>query len=280
MPEIHIGSESFAVDSSKGIGEKIFISQDSLTSENVLQILGHELGHLAKYDKDEKTADNVGNKIEEIKAGEEKDYNEYLASIKDKYKDLPSLEESKELENRIPDEYKENFALTTTIIIGGVVLIGSYYSGQKTEEYLNSEEGKRAWSKFEENLKEEWEAKKNKGIAYAEFYQTSLEAFLTDNIGIKDIAIKNETIHKIQVDVGDVILTPGIDKSKFKKGKDKDGNDGYENLEDGSWWEKDRAKHGDKNGWKRWPSKKDKDKNAKKGGTRRTVGGNGKVYND
>ncbi|MDU1912487.1 hypothetical protein [Fusobacterium sp.] len=191
-----------------------------------------------------------------------------------------SLEESKELENRIPDEYKENFALTTTIIIGGVVLIGSYYSGQKTEEYLNSEEGKRAWSKFEENLKEEWEAKKNKGIAYAEFYQTSLEAFLTDKVGIKDIAIKNETIHKIQVDVGDVILTPGIDKSKFKKGKDKDGNDGYENLEDGSWWEKDRAKHGDKNGWKRWPSKKDKDKNAKKGGTRRTVGGNGKVYND
>ncbi len=62
MPEIHIGSESFAVDSSKGIGEKIFISQDSLTSGNVLQILGHELGHLAKYDKDEKTADNVGNK--------------------------------------------------------------------------------------------------------------------------------------------------------------------------------------------------------------------------
>ncbi|MDU1912030.1 GH-E family nuclease, partial [Fusobacterium sp.] len=141
------------------------------------------------YDKDEKTADNVGNKIEEIKAGEEKDYNEYLASIKDKYKDLPSLEESKELENRIPDEYKENLALTTTIIIGGVVLIGSYYSGQKTEEYLNSEEGKRAWSKFEEDLKEEWEAKKNKGIAYAEFYQASLETFLTDKIGIKDIAI-------------------------------------------------------------------------------------------
>ena len=117
MPEIHIGSESFAVDSDKGFGagldkngkEIIFISQDLLNGGNVLQILGHELGHLAKYDKDEKTADNVGNKIEEIKAGEEKDYNEYLASIKDKYKDLPNLEESKELENRIPDEYKEKF---------------------------------------------------------------------------------------------------------------------------------------------------------------------------
>lgn len=122
MPEIHIGEKSFAVDSSKGYGtedskngkEIIFISQDSLNSPDVLQKLGHELGHLVKYDKDEKTAENIGSKIENIKPEEEKNYNEYLASIKDKYKDLPSLEESKELENRIPDEYKEK--LVGTII--------------------------------------------------------------------------------------------------------------------------------------------------------------------
>ena len=122
MPEIHIGEKSFAVDSSKGYGtedgkngkEIIFISQDSLNSPDVLQKLGHELGHLVKYDKDEKTAENIGSKIEDIKPEEEKDYNEYLASIKDKYKDLPSLEESKELESKIPDEYKEK--LVGTII--------------------------------------------------------------------------------------------------------------------------------------------------------------------
>lgn len=115
MPEIHIGEKSFAVDSNKGYGtedskngkEIIFISQEALNSPDVLQKLGHELGHLVKYDKDEKTAENIGSKIEDIKPGEEKDYNEYLASIKDKYKDLPSLEESKELEKNIPDEYKE-----------------------------------------------------------------------------------------------------------------------------------------------------------------------------
>lgn len=135
MPEIHIGEKSFAVDSSKGYGtedskngkEIIFISQDSLNSPDVLQKLGHELGHLVKYDKDEKTAENIGSKIENIKPEEEKNYNEYLASIKDKYKDLPSLEESKELENRIPDEYKENWAIglsfagTTTLGASGGV---------------------------------------------------------------------------------------------------------------------------------------------------------------
>ncbi|MDH6457849.1 hypothetical protein M2102_001478 [Fusobacterium sp. PH5-7] len=122
MPEIHIGEKSFAVDSSKGYGtedskngkEIIFISQDSLNSPDVLQKLGHELGHLVKYDKDEKTAENIGSKIEDIKPEEEKDYSEYLASIKDKYKDLPSLEESKELESKILDEDKEK--LVGTII--------------------------------------------------------------------------------------------------------------------------------------------------------------------
>ena len=195
MPEIHIGSESFSVDSSKGIGEKIFISQDSLTSGDVLQILGHELGHLAKYDKDEKTADNVGNKIEEIKAGEEKDYNEYLASIRDKYKDLPSLEESKELENRIPDEYKEKFAVPVPlpVLVGGVVLIGGYYYIQ------NSEENKETWNKFQEDLRKEWESVKDKGIAYAEFQKVYIEAFLA----------KQNIIIGAEDSLGNILQSPG-----------------------------------------------------------------------
>ncbi len=113
-------------------------------------------------------------KVEEIKAKEEKDYNEYLASIKDKYKDLPSLEESKELENRIPDEYKEKFAVPVPlpVLVGGVVLIGGYYYIQ------NSEENKETWNKFQEDLKKEWESVKDKGIAYAEFQKVYMEAFL------------------------------------------------------------------------------------------------------
>ena len=177
MPEIHIGEKSFAVDSSKGYGaepgkngkEIIFISKDSLNSPDVLQ----ELGHLVKYDKDEKTAENVGSKIDTIKPGEEKDYKEYLASIKDKYKDLPSLEESKVLENKIPEVDKE-FAvpIPLPVLVGGVVLIGGYYYIQ------NSEENKETWNKFQEELKKEWESVKDKGIAYAEFQKVYMEAFL------------------------------------------------------------------------------------------------------
>ena len=204
--------------------------------------------------------------------------------MKDKYKGLPNGEKAIELQNKIPDEYKEKFVGVDDAIflmVGGVTLVVSYYSGQKTKEYLESEEGKKDWSKFEESLKEEWVAKKNKGIAYAEFYQASLEAFLTNKAGIKDIAIKNETIHKIQVDVGDVILTPGMDESKFDREKDSKGKVGYKSKEDGSWWVKDKAKHGDKNGWKRYPSKRDYEKNSKKeGGSRRTVGEDGKVFKE
>ena len=138
-----------------------------------MQELGHELGHLVKYDKDEKTAENVGSKIDTIKPGEEKDYKEYLASIKDKYKDLPSLEESKELENKIPEVDKE-FAvpIPLPVLVGGVVLIGGYYYIQ------NSEGNKETWNKFQEDIKKEWESVKDKGIAYAEFHQIYMEAFL------------------------------------------------------------------------------------------------------
>ena len=47
---------------------------------------------------------------------------------------------------------------------------------------------------------------------------------------------------------------------------------GYENLEDGSWWERDVAgdrAHSGSGSWKRWPKKKDPD--------RRTINNEGKV---
>lgn len=172
MPEIHIGEKSFAVDSSKGYGvepgkngkEIIFISKASLNSPDVLQELGHELGYLVKYDKDEKIAENVGSKIDTIKPGEEKDYKEYLASIKDKYKDLPSLEESKVLENRIPDEYKKKFLVNYILsplktAKEGIVnkedikeIDGNYYyQGKKIGFYQDLKDGKIAYVIESEN---------------------------------------------------------------------------------------------------------------------------------
>jgi len=71
MPEIRIGENTFAVDSKNssklnerkenpnGPQEIIYISKNDLTSSEIMQILGHELGHLATYDKDQKTADNI-----------------------------------------------------------------------------------------------------------------------------------------------------------------------------------------------------------------------------
>ncbi|UYI77765.1 MAG: AHH domain-containing protein [Fusobacterium varium] len=169
MPEIHIGEKSFAVDSSKGYGtedskngkEIIFISQDSLNSPDVLQKLGHELGHLVKYDKDEKTAENIGSKIENIKPEEEKDYNEYLASIKDKYKDMPSLEESKELESKIPDKYKEKIVgVDDVIIIAGLTVVGTaVWEYTQTPEFKESV--RQAWLKSQEKLQ--------KVMTYSEF---------------------------------------------------------------------------------------------------------------
>ena len=41
------------------------------------------IGHLATYDKDQKTADNIESKIDKIEIGKDGDYTEYLASLKD-----------------------------------------------------------------------------------------------------------------------------------------------------------------------------------------------------
>ena len=268
------GVEAFASPENNtiAIDRKVLALADA---NKVLTLVGHELGHFNSYDANtESTAKRVENAIQGTK-----NKGKYTEKIEKEFQEKYagrniSGNEAQKVIDGISEDSRENFALTTTIVIGGVVLIGSYYSGQKTAEYLNSEEGKRAWNKFEENLKEEWETKKNKGIAYAEIYQTSLEAFLTDKIGIKDIVIKNETIHKIQVDVGDVILTPDTNSDIFKKEKN-DGSNGYLNKEDGSWWEKDTAGHGGST-WKRWPKKPD-NKKKKNDEERRSIGKDGKV---
>lgn len=61
--------------------------------------------------------------------------------MKDKYKDLPNGEKAIELQNKIPDKYKEKFAVPVPlpVLVGGVVLIGGYYYIQNSEENRNLE---------------------------------------------------------------------------------------------------------------------------------------------
>ena len=176
MPEVIIGSKTEAVDSRYDGNERIFITKEDLNSSDVLSKLGHELGHFNIYDKDEKTARNIEKKINVVINTSETngEYNSQLEKLKDKYKDLPNREKAIELQNKIPDKYKEKFAVPVPlpVLVGGVVLIGGYYYIQ------NSEENKETWNKFQEDLKKEWESVKDKGIAYAEFHQIYMEAFL------------------------------------------------------------------------------------------------------
>lgn len=176
MPEVIIGSKTEVVDSRYDGNERIFITKEDLNSSDVLSKLGHGLGHFNTYDKDEKTAGNIEKKINVVINTSETngEYNSQLEKLKDKYKDLPNGEKAIELQNKIPDEYKEKFAVPVPlpVLVGGVVLIGGYYYIQ------NSEENKETWNKFQEELKKEWESVKDKGIAYAEFHQIYMEAFL------------------------------------------------------------------------------------------------------
>ena len=88
--------------------------------------------------------------------------------------------------------------------------------------------------------------------------------------------LKEEPVNiiKSQVKPGDVVETPdnAKDKNKFRKGKN-EGDSGYENLEDGSWWERDVAgdrAHSGSGSWKRWPKKPDR-RHKKKDPDRRTI---------
>ena len=94
--------------------------------------------------------------------------------------------------------------------------------------------------------------------------------------------LKEEPVNiiKSQVKPGDVVETPdnAKDKNKFRKGKN-EGDSGYENLEDGSWWERDVAgdrAHSGSGSWKRWPKKPDR-RHKKKDPDRRTINNEGKV---
>ena len=94
--------------------------------------------------------------------------------------------------------------------------------------------------------------------------------------------LKEEPVNiiKSQVKPGDVLETPdnAKDKNKFRKGKN-EGDSGYENLEDGSWWERDVAgdrAHSGSGSWKRWPKKPDR-RHKKKDPDRRTINNEGKV---
>lgn len=109
MPEVIIGSKTEAVDSRYDGNERIFITKEDLNSSDVLSKLGHELGHFNIYDKDEKTAGNIEKKIDVVinTAETNGEYNSQLEKLKDKYKDLPNGEKAIELQNKIPDEYKE-----------------------------------------------------------------------------------------------------------------------------------------------------------------------------
>ncbi|CAK7057957.1 M48 family metalloprotease [Fusobacterium varium] len=149
------GVEAFASPENNtiAIDRKVLALADA---NKVLTLVGHELGHFNSYDANtESTAKRVEDAIQGTK--NKGKYTEKLEKeFQEKYagRDISGNEAQKVIDG-ISEDSRENFALTTTIVIGGVVLIGSYYSGQKTAEYLNSEEGKRAWNKFEENLKEE-----------------------------------------------------------------------------------------------------------------------------
>ena len=94
--------------------------------------------------------------------------------------------------------------------------------------------------------------------------------------------LKEEPVNiiKSQVKPGDVVETPdnAKDKNKFRKGKN-EGDSGYENLEDGSWWERDVAgdrAHSGSGSWKRWSKKPDR-RHKKKDPDRRTINNEGKV---
>ena len=96
------------------------------------------------------------------------------------------------------------------------------------------------------------------------------------NIGNAVAALKLQ-MFGVQVKPGDIINTPDTRPGSFKEGKN-EGTKGFENVEDGSWWERDIAGARGHGGsvWKRWP-KKPNPKNKKNDPKRRTIGEDGKV---
>lgn len=170
MPEIRIGENTFAVDSKNssklnerkenpnGPQEIIYISKNDLTSSEIMQILGHELGHLATYDKDQKTADNIESKIDKIEIGKDGDYTEYLASLKDKYNNLPSLEEALQREKQIPNEYKEELVISTStaLLMAGTTIVAIQLSDEE-QRVLRTEQARKAFNEFKKDFEDTME---------------------------------------------------------------------------------------------------------------------------
>ena len=127
----------------------------------------------------------------------------------------------------------------------------------------------------QETPKERWEREERFRREEQEFFNE-----LQKPNGIPILKEEPVNIIKSQVKPGDVVETPdnAKDKNKFKKGKN-EGDSGYENLEDGSWWERDVAgdrAHSGSGSWKRWPKKPDR-RHKKKDPDRRTINNEGKV---
>ena len=127
----------------------------------------------------------------------------------------------------------------------------------------------------EETEKEKWEREERARREEQEFFNE-----LQKPNGIPILKEEPVNIIKSQVKPGDVLETPdnAKDKNKFRKGKN-EGDSGYENLEDGSWWERDVAgdrAHSGSGSWKRWPKKPDR-RHKKKDPDRRTINNEGKV---
>jgi len=127
----------------------------------------------------------------------------------------------------------------------------------------------------QETQKESWEREERDRREEQEFFNE-----LQKPNGIPILKEEPVNIIKSQVKPGDVLETPdnAKDKNKFRKGKN-EGDSGYENLEDGSWWERDVAgdrAHSGSGSWKRWPKKPDR-RHKKKDPDRRTINNEGKV---
>ena len=127
----------------------------------------------------------------------------------------------------------------------------------------------------QETQKERWEREERARREEQEFFNE-----LQKPNGIPILKEEPVNIIKSQVKPGDIVETPdnAKDKNKFRKGKN-EGNSGYENLEDGSWWERDVAgdrAHSGSGSWKRWPKKPDR-RHKKKDPDRRTINNEGKV---
>ena len=146
MPQILIGDKTESADTRYNGREYVFISKEDLNSSNILSILGHELGHMNTYDIDESTAERIESKVAtKVEQSVTNDrYFEYLAELRKNYEELPNEEETKDLQESIPDEYKEQFAIGRTGGVSGAFIAkgalgGTTYVVINTNDFSNSE---------------------------------------------------------------------------------------------------------------------------------------------